>query len=197
MPLTPEEKSRIYEEELERARVRRELGVEQSPAPPTNTNNAAGAGCCILAVVFFIFMIGTCNPTSSPPSPSPSDSYSGSGSGTSSSSVDTFQTLVDDLKAKDEADKAKIIVKDGWSWSSDGDYIRCTGSVKNTGTRTVSYWKVTFEFMNRKGEVIDTDYTNSGETLMPGASKRFETMHSDVPGARKCRAYVEEVSFTD
>lgn len=94
-------------------------------------------------------------------------------------------------------DEQKVVVtSQKWTFENYGyDYVR--GSLKNNSDRTVTYWKVSAEFFDKKGDVIDTAFTNSMETLRPGASKRFEIMLSHPPGGKKFRAFVEEVRFTD
>lgn len=85
-----------------------------------------------------------------------------------------------DVQAK-LAELNKIKVKDGWTWDIDGEYDYIRGSVVNTGNKPVSYWKVTARFFDKSGAEVDSDITNDGETLMPGAAKRFEIMHRNIP----------------
>lgn len=54
-------------------------------------------------------------------------------------------------------------------------YTICTGSVKNTGSKTYSYINVKGSFKNFSGTVIDTDWTYAAgsEGLSPGESTTF------------------------
>jgi hypothetical protein len=60
----------------------------------------------------------------------------------------------------------------------DGDWFKVRGRVYNGGSEPVSFVKVQAEFLDRKGDVVDTDYTYavSSEPLAAGASKTFDIM---------------------
>lgn len=72
-------------------------------------------------------------------------------------------------------------IVDGWGWTYTDDWTYIRGSVKNEGTAPITYFEVRAEYLNKKGEVVDTDYTNSTERVNPGASKKFEIMHRRSP----------------
>jgi len=81
-----------------------------------------------------------------------------------------------------------------WEWHRDGDYIRAKGSVKNNGNKIVRYFEVHITFMDERGSIIDTTYTNSGENLQPGWSKNWDTMHRWDPRMHKAEASIGKVS---
>ncbi|MFA5974801.1 MAG: FxLYD domain-containing protein [Elusimicrobiota bacterium] len=87
----------------------------------------------------------------------------------------------------------KLVIQKGLSWTVDGNYTYVRGSVKNTGDAPARYFKVTVEYKNGKGEVVDTDYTNSTETVMPNAAKKFEVMHRNAPEFKTVSTFVDEV----
>ena len=90
--------------------------------------------------------------------------------------------------------KMKLEIVKGWQWSDEGDWTYIRGSVKNVGDVPIGYFKVQAEYENAKGEVVDTDYTNSGERLNPGAAKKFEIMHRDSPEFKKVSISIGRVS---
>ncbi len=106
-------------------------------------------------------------------------------------------SIANDLATQLAAEKAKVVVKDDYTWRWDGDYDYIRGNVKNNSSHTVSYWKVSAHYLNRAREIIDTGYTNALETLPPGATKRFEIMHSRLKDAKTVTAAIEEVQFSD
>lgn len=181
--LTPEERRRIYEEERVRLEAQADLKTK-----PSSGKSCCWGGCAVLIVLWLLLgMFGSsCSNQSSPIS-----DYSAP-STTTAAQVDALQKEMEVAEARD---KAKIVVtKHDWTSGDYGyDYVR--GSIKNNSDHTVCYWKVTTDFYNKKGEVIDSAFTNSGENLRPGASKRFEIMHSHIPGAEKARTFVDEVQF--
>ena len=64
----------------------------------------------------------------------------------------------------------------------DGNWVYCTGTVKNTGTYNIRYVKVRAGFKDSRGNVIDTDWTYAvgSEWLYAGESKNFEIMIKDT-----------------
>ncbi len=71
-----------------------------------------------------------------------------------------------------------IEINGGWTMDREGDYLYIRGSVTNvSSTKTISYYEVEAKFLDEYGEVIDSDWTNSGDDLEPGESRKFEIMH--------------------
>lgn len=104
--------------------------------------------------------------------------------------------FISELKIQDDdrtAYLANMEIQDNWKWSVDGDYSYIKGRVKNIGNKTVSYFKISSHFYDDNKNVIDTDYTNSTETLMPGMAKEFEIMHKHSDEYKTADIYVEEV----
>jgi len=101
-----------------------------------------------------------------------SSSYSSSSSyGQSSSSYEMDHTTYCILYLKVSDVKIK----------RDGDWVYCTGSVKNTGSYSIKYVKVRAGFKDSRGNVIDSDWTYAVDSdwLNPGESKNFEMMIKD------------------
>jgi len=90
---------------------------------------------------------------------------------------------------------ANLEIEKGWTWQTtlgeDYSYIR--GRVKNTGDTIIRYFEVVAVYKDAKGNILDTDYTNSGEILRPGWSKEFEIMHRDRKEYKKVSIYVQNV----
>jgi hypothetical protein len=86
-------------------------------------------------------------------------------------------------------------IQEKWEWSVERQYSYIRGRVKNTGNRTVSYFKIAAHFYDENKNVIDTDYTNSGETLLPGMSKEFEIMHKHSDEYKSANILVEDVTL--
>lgn len=100
--------------------------------------------------------------------------------------------------AQEALDKAKVIVSsEGKEWYIDGDYDYVKGSVANKSDRTISYWSAIAYYSDKKGNILDSQITNSGDTLLPGARKHFEIMHTHLPKANYVRVEVQDVTFKD
>lgn len=76
---------------------------------------------------------------------------------------------------------------------SEREWVYVRGTVGNHGQKTVTYWKLAARFRDKAGVVIDTDYTNSAETLGPGQSKSFQIMHRFNPRFIDADVLIEEV----
>lgn len=74
--------------------------------------------------------------------------------------------------------KYDIKVNSGWTTEISGNYIYIRGTVTNTSaSKTISYFEVEAKFYDKYGSVIDSDWTNDGDDLAPGESRKFEIMH--------------------
>ena len=75
-----------------------------------------------------------------------------------------------------------------------GGYTYIEGSVKNKGSQTISYYKITAKYYGTYTKtVVDSDFTNSAEDLEPGESRKFEIMTKGVYGEEDIKLYVDEV----
>lgn len=92
------------------------------------------------------------------------------------------------------APSSNLTIVDGWEWTYTDDWTYVRGSVKNEGATPITYFEVRAEYLNKKGEVVDTDYTNSTERLNPGASKKFEIMHRRSPEFKKVSVSIGKAS---
>lgn len=90
---------------------------------------------------------------------------------------DNLIATVTDVQNKSLSPGQKLKIQDGWKWKKDGNYTYITGSVKNETEKDITYFKLTAEYKDSAGTTLDTNYTNSGETISPGAMKKFEIMH--------------------
>lgn len=79
------------------------------------------------------------------------------------------------------------------------DFVTVTGRVRNNARRAISAIKVTVEYLDRNGKILDTDstYAVAFEALKPGAAKSFQIMTRIPDGFAKYRYWVESARFTD
>jgi len=87
----------------------------------------------------------------------------------------------------------KLEIQSGWTWDVDGNYSYVKGRVKNVSNENISYFEVTAEYLDSAGQVLDSDYTNSGETLRSGNMKEFEIMHKHDSQYDKVRIFINDV----
>lgn len=96
------------------------------------------------------------------------------------SRIDTLEKSKKESKLTATSKKTinnNLIIQDGYTYKTKSDYIYINGSVKNTGTVDINYFEVKVDFIDDKGNILDSDYTNDGLTLKSGAMREFEIMH--------------------
>lgn len=100
--------------------------------------------------------------------------------------------VVRELEGKGYRDS--LVIQKGWKFSVDENYTYIRGRVKNIGGKKITYFKIKALYQNKINEVVDMDYTNSAENLMPNMAKGFEIMHRNSPDFESASILVEEVS---
>lgn len=95
---------------------------------------------------------------------------------------------------KEEIDKMLVEISPVRKIYRDDDHVTVESSVINNSPRTVRYWKVAIQFLDKQRRVIDSTYTNALETLPPHAEKRFKISH-EIPKANRVNLTMEEVQF--
>lgn len=78
-----------------------------------------------------------------------------------------------------------------------GGYIYLEGAVVNNSNKNVEYFKVTAEYKDANGNVIDTAFTNSRQTIRPGNQKRIRIMNRYGGDEVEVRIVIEEVRYAD
>lgn len=76
-----------------------------------------------------------------------------------------------------------------------GTYFQDFNSLELLGSSDIKYWKLTVEFSDGNNNVIDTDYTNSLETVRPGNMKSFEIMHEYDSEYKNARVFIDEADI--
>lgn len=86
-----------------------------------------------------------------------------------------------------------LIIQDGYTHKIKGDYMYINGSVKNTGTIDINYFEIKVDFIDDKGNILDSDYTNDGLILKSSAMREFEIMHKYNSSYNNFRLFVGDV----
>lgn len=74
-------------------------------------------------------------------------------------------------------------------------YKTISGSIKNTGDKDVSYYKITIDLMDDTGNVLNTIWTNNSGNFRPNTSSKWDKMVEWDDKYTKYRTFVEEVKF--
>lgn len=101
------------------------------------------------------------------------------------------ETSMQEEAAKKRALLAQIKIKDLDSETSSG-YVTIRGKACNEGPEAASFLKIGFEYLNKLGQVVDSDFTyaSSTDAIQPGACKEFSTMKRNSNDWEKYRARV-------
>ena len=86
-----------------------------------------------------------------------------------------------------------LTILSDWTTRTSRNYLYIEGTVKNTSSKDVRYYEIGVRFLDRSGNVVDTDWTN-GTNLNAGDSQRFEIMHKKDISYSNIRLYIKEVS---
>lgn len=86
-------------------------------------------------------------------------------------------------------------IQEGWTWVEEDYYNYVRGRVKNVGNQDISYFEITVEYLDGDLNVLDSDYTNSGQTLKVSDMKEFEIMHRNDISYEKVRVSIGDVRF--
>jgi hypothetical protein len=113
--------------------------------------------------------------------------------GKNTSDYIAYITMIKNEEAKEYLQYIKI--QDGWKWYVDNGYIYIDGRVKNNGNKTIRYFEINASFKNKSNEIVDTDYTNSGEELIPGSMKSFNIMHRNSSDIKYISLQVKNISL--
>jgi hypothetical protein len=104
-----------------------------------------------------------------------------------------FDSRFEEIKAQYMPTPPILVIQSDWTWDLDGNYTYVRGRVKNVGDKNIRYFEVTAEYLDSTGNVLDSDYTNSGETLRPNNMKEFEIMHKHDEEYYEVQIYVNDV----
>ena len=104
--------------------------------------------------------------------------------------MDATQAVEKEKREKQQA-LAAVDIQD-LHGERDGEWIKITGRVHNGGGAAVTFVKVQAEFLDKRDNVIDTDWTYavSSEPLQPGQSKSFDIMQRAGTKASDYRVHV-------
>ncbi len=75
------------------------------------------------------------------------------------------------------SDVKKLEIQSNHTGKIKDGYIYITGRVKNISDTDIEYFEVVCKFLDKDGQVLDSDYTNDGLMLKPGEMREFEIMH--------------------
>jgi hypothetical protein len=111
------------------------------------------------------------------------------------SNKDDYSVLRNDMSTKVTSENItpRLVIQSDIKNEIKDNYIYISGRVKNISQIDISYWKVTVEFIDINGNVLDTDYTNSLEIIRPNNQKEFEIMHKNNSEYSKFNVSVDEV----
>ena len=104
--------------------------------------------------------------------------------------VDASQHIEKQKQEKQQALAALRI--DDLEGEKDGEWMKIRGRVHNAGTSAVTYVKIEAQFLDARGNVVDTDWTYAvtSEPLQPGESRSFDIMQRTGRKASRYRVSV-------
>lgn len=88
---------------------------------------------------------------------------------------------------------SKLEIQPGYTNEVKGDYYYITGRVKNSSNTDINYFEIQCNFLDKNGQVLDSDYTNDNLVLKPGELREFEIMHQYKPEYKRYELSIGDV----
>ena len=86
-----------------------------------------------------------------------------------------------------------LFIEPGWTWKIEYGHDSIDGKVRNYGKETIRYFEVKVDYLDNNGNIVDSNYTNSGQDLEPNAMKVFNIINAHSSNAKKARLQVGKV----
>lgn len=100
----------------------------------------------------------------------------------------------DDSKSETPASNTvQAEILDDWTWKRDDNLTIIEGSVLNSGTKPIGFFRVKAEYVDKDGNVVETDSAVHGEVVWPGHQKKFKISNIYANKHETVRIWVDEV----
>ena len=97
------------------------------------------------------------------------------------------------LSQEENDSDVKAEILEDWTWKRDSSITLVEGSIKNTGTLPIGFFRVKAEYVDKEGNVVDTDSAVHGEVVWPGHQKKFKISNIFVKNHETVRIWVDEI----
>ena len=87
--------------------------------------------------------------------------------------------------------QAEII--DDWTWKRDSNITIVEGRLKNTGSKPIGFFRIKAEYVDKDGNVLETDSAVHGEVVWPGHQKKFKISNIYAGNHETVRIWVDEL----
>lgn len=113
------------------------------------------------------------------------------------SQVSLMQRLSEQGDGNDHAEGIadRLSIVDGWTFQTDGDQFYIRGSVQNGTARTATNYRIIAEFLDKNGNVIDSNKADSEQNLYSGDMKSFEIVHPYNEQINRVRIRLESIEL--
>jgi len=92
-----------------------------------------------------------------------------------------------------ESNMVQAEILDDWTWKREDNHTLIEGSLLNTGTKPIGFFRVKAEYVDKDGNVLDTDSAVHGEVVWPGHQKKFKISNVYVGNHETVRIWVDEL----
>jgi ectoine hydroxylase-related dioxygenase (phytanoyl-CoA dioxygenase family) len=76
-------------------------------------------------------------------------------------------------------------------------FLRINGSIKNNSAFTLRYWELQINFLDNAGAIVDSKMVNGSTLVLPGASKKWDTILSSSPDYKEYSAAMTRAITAD
>ncbi len=86
------------------------------------------------------------------------------------------KTLTEEVTKNDSEKSGNVdaMILDNWTWERDHTLTLVKGSLHNVGNTPIGFFRIRAEYVDKDGNVVDTDIAVYGEVVWPGHQKMFK-----------------------
>lgn len=97
------------------------------------------------------------------------------------------------IETNSKSENFELEIQPDHKRTTKGDYVYVTGSVKNIGSATISYFQIICKFTDESNQILDSSYTNDNLQLEPNEMRKFEIQRKNDDNFKKYYLSIGEV----
>lgn len=91
--------------------------------------------------------------------------------------------------------KSSLKIPDGWEYVIEGDVSYVRAKVKNSGEKTINFFKIRAKYQTKDFETVSTDTISVTEVVSAKETKDFVIKHKHSPQEKTVKLYIDDVSI--
>ncbi len=109
----------------------------------------------------------------------------------------TETVVIEKNKATSVEIKAQAEIIESWTWERDDNVTYIDGSIRNTGSLPIGFFRIRAEYVDADGSVIDSDIAVYGEVVWPGHQKKFKITNLYESSQKSVRIWIDQLDLAE